>query len=72
MPTILSQLYLQAEQEIQNLNRKMKLLENDLDAAEDKGTDANAKCKDNEVQIEELTRENKQLQHRISVLEGMQ
>lgn len=60
----------QAEQEVQNLLRKLKLMENDLDTAEDKFMDTNAKFKDRETQVEELTRENKQLDHRISVLEG--
>lgn len=51
--------------------RKLKLLENDLDTSEDKAADANSKVKESEAQNEELTRENKQLYHRISVLEGM-
>lgn len=54
-----------------NLSRKVKLLENDLDTAEDKANDAVSKSKDLESQLEETTRENKQLTHRIQVLEGM-
>lgn len=50
--------------------RKLKLLENDLDTAEDKYADSNAKVKDYETQVEELSRENKQLTHRINTLEG--
>lgn len=50
--------------------RKLKLLENDLDTAEDKYADSNAKVKDYEAQVEELSRENKQLNHRINTLEG--
>lgn len=55
---------------MQNLLRKLKLLENDLDTAEDKSSDATSKSKDLESQVEELTRENRQLNHRIGVLEG--
>ena len=50
--------------------RKLKLLENDLDQAEDKNADGDSKMKDMEAQMEELTRENKQYQHRVNVLEG--
>lgn len=60
----------QAEQEVQNLMRKLKLLENDLDQAEDQKADSDSKAKDLEVQNEELIRENKQLQNRVNVLEG--
>lgn len=62
---------LQADLEIQNLQRKLKLMEGDLDSAEDKCADASTKLKDMEAQVEELTRENKQQTHRIQVLEGM-
>ena len=48
----------------------MKLLENDLDSAEDKQADFSSKCNNQEAQIEELTRENKQLNNRIAILEG--
>ena len=57
--------------EVQNLMRKLKLMENDLDTSEDKCADQGEKLKDYEIQMEELTRENKQLNHRINVLEGM-
>lgn len=50
--------------------RKLKLLEHDLDTAEDKVAETTAEKKDLEVREEELTRENKQLQHRINTLEG--
>lgn len=61
----------QAEQEVQNLMRKLKLLENDLDQAEDKAAEATSKLKDLETQYEEAEREKKQMQRRIDVLEGM-
>ena len=61
----------QAEQEVENLQRKLKLLESDLDTAEDKAADNSEKLKEFEAQNEELTRENKQLHHKIDVLEGM-
>ena len=55
---------------MQNLMRKLKLLETDLDQAEDQKADSDSKAKDLEAQVEELTRENKQLQNRVNVLEG--
>ena len=60
----------QLEQEVDALNRKLKLLEADLDTAEDKAADSGDRCKDLEDKNEELERENKQLQHRIQRLEG--
>lgn len=50
--------------------RKLTMLEKDLDTAEDRSADTNAKNKDLETQVEELQRENKQLKHRIDLLEG--
>ena len=61
----------QLEQEVDALNRKLKLLEADLDTAEDKAADQTDKVKELEAQNEELLRENKQLQRRVDVLEGM-
>lgn len=61
---------LQAEQEVQNLLRKLKMVEGDLDQAEDKQAESDAKVKDLETQVEELTRERQQLQHRVNILEG--
>lgn len=55
---------------MENLRRKMKLMESDLDSAEDKGADHLSKSKGFEEQVEELTRDNRQLNHRIGVLEG--
>lgn len=49
----------------------MKLLEGDLDSAEDKLADFSSKSNDQESQIEELTRDSKQLNNRIATLEGM-
>jgi hypothetical protein len=46
-------------------------LETDLDTAEDTKADTTSRCKDLESQVEELTRENKTLTHRVDVLEGM-
>ncbi len=48
----------------------MKLLELDLDQAEDKQAQVNVEKKHLEAHEEELIRENKQFQHRINVLEG--
>ena len=53
------------------LHRKLKLLESDLDTAEDKAADQTEKVKELETQNEELLRENKQLQRKVEVLEGM-
>lgn len=64
-------LRVQLEQEVDALNRKLKLLETDLDTAEDKAADQTDKVKELETQNEELLRENKQLQRRVDVLEGM-
>ena len=50
--------------------RKLKLLETDLDQAEDQKADSDGKAKDLEAQVEELTRENKTLQNRVNTLEG--
>lgn len=61
----------QFEQEVEALARKLKLLESDLDTAEDKAADQTDKLKELEAQNEELLRENKQLQRRVDVLEGM-
>lgn len=55
---------------MENLNRKLKLLETDLDTAEDKAADANDKFKEKEAQAEDLERENKQFKRRIDMLEG--
>ena len=61
----------QLEQEVESLNRKLKLLEADLDMAEDKAADQGEKVKHLEDENEGLTRENKQLQHKVQTLEGM-
>ena len=61
----------QLEQEVDALNRKLKLLEADLDTAEDKAADQTDKVKELETQNEELLRENKQLQRKVELLEGM-
>ena len=66
-----SLLFFQAEQEVQNLMRKLKLLENDLDQAEDKAADSTSKLRELETLHEESERENKQLNRKIELLEGM-
>ena len=71
MNLFLSNIHAQFEQEVDALNRKLKLLEADLDTAEDKAADQTDKVKDLETQNEELLRENKQLQRKVDVLEGM-
>ena len=43
-----------------------------MDTAEDKAADQTDKVKELEAQNEELLRENKQLQRKVDVLEGMQ
>lgn len=55
---------------MQNLTRKMKLLETDLDSAEDRVADISDKNKELEAEVEELQRENKTLQRRVDTLEG--
>ena len=52
------------------MQRKIKLLENDLDQAEDRCADLNASLKEKEADNESLTRENKQLEHKVQTLEG--
>ena len=49
----------------------MKILESDLDNAEEKVANTLAKYNASEAHAEELERENKQFQHQIKVLEGM-
>ncbi|CAI8016467.1 hypothetical protein GBAR_LOCUS10100 [Geodia barretti] len=48
----------------------MKLLESDLDLAEERATDSTAKLKDAETRVEELERENKGLRKEIERIEG--
>ena len=60
----------QAEQELASASNKTKLLENDLDVAEDRATDFALKLKDAESALEEMTRENKGLKTQIEQIEG--
>ena len=59
-----------AEQETQSLSRKLKLLEEDLDAAEDRLQQVQQSLKEHETLNDELTRENKQLHRAVEKLEG--
>lgn len=60
----------QAEQEVQNLTRKLKLLETDLEQSEDKAQDSDKKLRVAEGQVEELQREKRQLENQIGILES--
>ena len=60
----------QADQEVESLLRKLKLLEEDLDNAEDRVAVATKKLQEQEGLNDELIRENKQLHHRVDTLEG--
>ena len=55
---------------MESLLRKMKLLEEDLDNAEDRVADTGTKLKEQEALNDDLIRENKQLHHRVDTLEG--
>lgn len=48
----------------------MKLLEEDLDNAEDRVADTSKKLQEQEGLNDELVRENKQLHRRVDILEG--
>ena len=61
---------IQAEQEVQNLTRKLKLLETDLEQSEDKAQDSDKKLRVAEAQVEELQREKRQLENQIGILES--
>ena len=50
----------------------MKLLENDLDQAEERASENSAKLNDAEARVEELERENRTLKKDIDRLEGRQ
>ena len=56
---------------MQAKERKIKLLENDLDAAEDSSAEYQAKWKDVEQRVEDTERENQKLKREINQLEGM-
>ena len=60
----------QVEQDLASHANKMKLLESDLDLAEERATDSTAKLKDAETRVEELERENKGLRKEIERIEG--
>ena len=53
-----------------SLNRKIKLMEEDLEKIEDRYEDTNEKLKTSEALREELQRENKQLTNEITDLES--
>ena len=55
---------------MQNLTRKLKLLEADLEQSEDKATDSEKKFRVAEAQVEELQREKKQMENQIGMLES--
>lgn len=46
------------------------MLEDDLDQAEDRATDSSSKLKEAETAVDDLTRQNKQLQSQIDTLES--
>ena len=55
-PCIKSRSFKQADLEIQSLQRKLKLSEDDLDRAEDQLAEANSRIKEYETEIEEMKR----------------
>ena len=55
-------------QEVDSPNLKLKLLEADLDTAEDKAADHGDKCMELEAQNEELIRENKHLELKGTII----
>ncbi len=60
----------QAEEQNNALTRKIKLLEEDLENAEDSATTANEQNKVLENEVEELKRENTKFRKEIETLEG--
>ncbi len=71
LTAIIIVVYIQAEAELQAKERKIKLLETDLDAAEDTSADYQAKSKEFEQRAEDAERENQRLKREINQLEGM-
>ncbi len=68
---VCTRVYIQAEAEVQAKERKIKLLETDLDAAEDTAADYQAKSKEYEQLAEDAERENQRLKRDINQLEGI-
>lgn len=63
-------LLFKAENEIQNLNRKVTLLEQDLEAAEDRADTLKGEKATAETECEDSIREAKQLKRSIEILES--
>ncbi len=63
---------LKLEQEVTSKERKLKMLEADLDKAEDENIDLKEKCKNLESENEDLNRRIKQQEHQIDTLESEQ
>ena len=53
-----------------SLQNKVRLLEEDLDQAEDRASESSTKLKEAEAHVEDLERTNKQLQRQIDTLES--
>ena len=53
-----------------SLQNKVRLLEEDLDQAEDRASDSSSKLKEAETHVDDLDRSNKQLQRQIDSLES--
>ena len=62
--------YWKSEQEVSSLQNKVRLLEEDLDQAEDRASDSSSKLKEAETHVDDLDRSNKQLQRQIDSLES--
>jgi len=60
----------QYELEVNNLKRKLKLLEDDLENAEDQAHSHSTKSSQYESELEEAKRENAQLKRTVDQLEG--
>ncbi len=69
-PSLSLTLSLKVEQELQVYQRKLKLMEDDLDSAEDRLATSQASLKETENANDELVRENKGLHRKVDELEG--
>ena len=62
--------FVQAEQDIASLQNKLKLMENDLEQAEDQAEEFKRLKNEFETQVDDLLRKNATLQKDVDQLEG--
>ncbi len=62
--------HIQAEEEMMGKDRKIKLLEDDLDRAEERYANSDAQLKSLTTEVEELKRDNQKLQRELESLDG--